>query len=328
MASYLNKYPHLQANIKQVQALINQRVVVANPQITQAVQALNAAGGKFLRPAFFFLFTEFGPGVKDHTQKEKLLKVAASLEILHIATLIHDDIIDDSPLRRSQVTIQAKFGKDVAVYTGDLLFTIFFELILETMQASDFMAINAQAMKKILMGELDQMQLYYKQDQTIDDYLQAIAGKTAALFALAAQEGAYFGGADNHVVALAETIGYKIGMAFQILDDILDYSASAETFTKPVLEDLAQGIYSLPLLIAIDQHPDYFGPLLSKKQTMTQADMEAVAKGVVDYGGLDGARQMARSYTQEALAAIDSLPDNKSKQTLKQLTQYLLKRKL
>ncbi|MGK0627944.1 polyprenyl synthetase family protein, partial [Enterococcus faecalis] len=93
-------------------------------------------------------------------------------------TLIHDDIIDDSPLRRGIATIQSQFGKDIAVYSGDLLFTLFFELIVETMVDSPYIIQNAQSMKKILMGELDQMRLYYNQEQTIEDYLQAISGKT------------------------------------------------------------------------------------------------------------------------------------------------------
>lgn len=185
------------------------------------------------------------------------MKIAASLEILHMATLIHDDVIDDSPLRRGQKTVQTQFGKDIAVYTGDLLFTIFFELILEATNDFEYMAINSKAMKKILLGELDQMHLYHNQNQTIRDYLRAISGKTAELFKLSAREGAHFGGANQEIVRLSGKIGYYIGMAFQILDDILDYTADEKELNKPVLEDLDKGVYSLPLLLAMKKNQNF-----------------------------------------------------------------------
>lgn len=110
------------------------------------------------------------------------------------------------------------------------------------------------------------MHLRYNQQQGIHHYLRAISGKTAELFKLASKEGAYFGGAEKEVVRLAGHIGFNIGMTFQILDDILDYTADKKTFNKPVLEDLAQGVYSLPLLLAIEENPDIFKPILDKKQ--------------------------------------------------------------
>ncbi|KRM92749.1 polyprenyl diphosphate synthase [Liquorilactobacillus cacaonum DSM 21116] len=135
-----------------------------------------------LRPGLFLLFSELGE--KDKQDEEKLLKVAASLEILHKATLIHDDIIDDSPLRHGVVTIQSNFGKDVAVYAGDLLFTAFFELLIDTMNGTSLMQDNATAMKKLLFGELGQMHARFNQQQTIENYVENIKGKTAELFSL------------------------------------------------------------------------------------------------------------------------------------------------
>ena len=131
MSSFWSKNPRMQAKINHICDLIAERVAVRNPAIETAIVDLSTAGGKYLRPAFFYLFSEFGQ--TEAKNEDKLLKIATSLEILHMATLIHDDIIDDSPLRRGQKTIQSRFGKDVAVYTGDLLFTVFFELILESM---------------------------------------------------------------------------------------------------------------------------------------------------------------------------------------------------
>ncbi|CRH90340.1 geranylgeranyl pyrophosphate synthase [Chlamydia trachomatis] len=326
MPAFWDQYPAIQTQIDQTRQMIDRRVHVRNSDIEAAILELSNAGGKYLRPAFFFLFTDFG---KDkHTDPERLTKIAASLEILHMATLVHDDVIDDSPLRRGKTTVQARFGKDIAVYTGDLLFTVFFELILEGMNGTPYMAINAASMKKILMGELDQMHLYFNQEQRIHDYLRAIAGKTAELFKLACKEGAYFSGADESVVRLAGRVGYHTGMAFQILDDILDYTADKKEFNKPILEDLGNGVYSLPLLFALEKNPAAFKPLLDKKDQLTVADTQEIADLVIAHKGVEDARNLARRFTEKALADIKKLPKTTSRKYLLQLTNHLLKRKI
>ncbi|WNZ93130.1 polyprenyl synthetase family protein [Streptococcus iniae] len=324
--SYWSNYPEIENHLNQVSSLIEERVQLDHPQIEVAIKKMTRAGGKYLRPAFFLLFSQFGQSKANN--QDKLFKIVASLEILHMATLVHDDIIDDSPLRRGQTSIQTLFGKDVAVYTGDFLFTIFFELILEGMAGTDYMTINAKAMKKILIGELDQMKLYFNQEQSIDDYLKAISGKTAELFQLACQEGAFFGGADQNITDKATLIGFNIGMTFQILDDILDYTAEKEQFNKPVLEDLRNGVYSLPLLFAIKENPQAFKPYLDKKNHMTDQDVKKVSELVLHYQGVEATKEMAKTYTQEALFAIEKLPKIKAQKQLLKLSKHLLKRHL
>lgn len=326
MSSQWKQYPDLENNIKQTCLLIEKVVRVRNDDIASALVTLTNAGGKYLRPAFFFLFTSFGS--KNPKTDKELIEIAASIEILHMATLIHDDIVDDSPLRRNTLTIQSQFGKDVAVYTGDFLFTVFFDLVLKTMNGSPYMAVNAKTMKKILVGELDQMQLRYQQDQKVRDYLRAISGKTAALFRLACREGAYFSGADKEVTRLAGHIGHNIGMAFQILDDILDYSADSSSFNKPVLEDLTTGVYSLPLLLAMAHNPQAFQELLAKKEQMTQDDIQEVSRLVKENKGIEQAKQLANRFTQKALEDIKQLPSNKERRILTHLTKELLKRSI
>ncbi|MGT2844754.1 polyprenyl synthetase family protein [Streptococcus hongkongensis] len=326
MSRYWSKFPEIQKEIDAVVELISERSDVQNSEIKKAIIDLSTAGGKYLRPAFFFFFAQFG-NAKDEN-RDQLRQIAASLEILHMATLIHDDVIDDSPLRRGQTTIQTQFGKDVAVYTGDFLFTIFFELILESMQDSPYMTINAKAMKNILIGELEQMELYFSQEQSVDDYLKAISGKTAELFKLASQEGAYFAGASQEVVSLAGRIGHQIGMTFQILDDILDYTADPKTFNKPVLEDLCNGVYSLPLLLAMKKDPAAFKPLLDKQKEMTLEDRLKVKELVLANDGVKEAKELANSYTQKALADIEQLPKIKAQKQLLKVTKELLKRNI
>lgn len=218
-------------------------------------------GGKYLRPAFFLLFANINH--QTVAEQEKLIKIASSLEVLHMATLIHDDIIDDSPKRRGAVSVQAAFGKDTAVYTGDFLFTIFFDLLVEAMTGSPYLTRNARTMRKILTGELGQMDNRFDLSQSLLDYYRNVNGKTAAIFSLAAEEGAYFGHGDRRTINLAKRIGQNIGISFQILDDILDYSGD-ERLNKPVLEDLATGVYSLPLLLTLQNHRHELEPYLPR----------------------------------------------------------------
>ncbi|MBF0786345.1 MULTISPECIES: polyprenyl synthetase family protein [unclassified Streptococcus] len=324
MSSYWSGYPDLEEKLDSVRTVIEQKMHIRNQSIERAVVSLNNAGGKYLRPAFFFLFAAFGDAPK--IGKDQLVTAAASLEVLHLATLVHDDVIDDSPLRRGQVTIQSHFGKDVAVYTGDLLFTVFFDLLLESMSGSPYLRVNAKTMKKILLGELEQMSTYHNQEQTIHGYLRTAAGKTAALFKLAAREGAYFGGADVDTIRLAGHVGFYIGIAFQMIDDLLDYTEDKEALNKPVLEDISQGIYNLPLICALQKNPAVFRPYLDKQQAMTVEDVEAVVYLMKKEGGLEEARMLAARFTQKAVAVIAQLPLHPAKDRLLQMTERLLER--
>lgn len=242
-----------------------------------------------------------------------------------MATLIHDDIIDDSPKRRGAVSVQAAFGKDTAVYTGDFLFTIFFDLLVETMTGSPYLTRNARTMRKILTGELGQMDNRFDLSQSLLNYYRNVNGKTAAIFSLAAEEGAYFGHGDRRTINLAKRIGQNIGISFQILDDILDYSGD-ERLNKPVLEDLATGVYSLPLLLTLQNHRHELEPLLAKKRQMTIEDMEKVQKIVVTHGGVKQAQEIATKFTQKAQTKIDQLADKHTRKMLKLVADKLLTR--
>ena len=315
-------YPELQSELIQTIELMDSKIRLRNKPIEHALIDMMHTGGKLVRPAYTLLFSTFG---EDH-DPSRARAFAAAIEVLHMATLIHDDIIDDSPKRRGQNTIQSKYGKDVAVYAGDYLFTISFKLLTDYSNSMKQMQINTSGMERILMGEIDQMNLRYNQKITIRNYLTQISGKTAQLFALACYSGALEGGQTEKFARHCYYIGSHIGMAFQIMDDILDYSQTAESFGKPVLEDMRQGIYSAPLIYAIRKNPSIFKELLKKREQITNEDTHKVQKLVIDLGGLDEAQRLARKYTFKALKRINQLPDTAEKEIIRKVTTSLLQR--
>lgn len=317
-------YPDLSSELEQVIQLIKRSIRMRNKEVEAVLTDMLESGGKMLRPAYTLLFSAFGT---DH-DPERARALAASIELLHAATLIHDDIIDDADTRRGKTTIQSKYGKDAAVYAGDYLFTVSFRLLAKQVQSDRQLDINTRGMERILMGELDQMHLYYHLDMTIRQYLTQISGKTAQLFALACYSGALEGGVTERKARHAYYIGSHIGMAFQILDDILDYTQNSESMGKPVLEDVRQGIYTAPLIFAMRKNRQQFEPLLSKRDKMTNEDVRMVQHLVNELGGLKEARSLAGKYTHKALKRIDQLPMSPEKQVIQSLTKQLLERKM
>lgn len=317
-------FPEISKDLADCYTLIKDKTHIRNKDIQKAIYDLLEGGGKLLRPAYFILFSKFGNVEKqDH---KKLIYAASSVEVLHIATLVHDDIIDDAPIRRGSQSIQAKYGKDIAVYTGDFLFTVYFDLLAHATESTAAVKLNAFAMKRVLLGELDQMHQRYNLDITLRQYLRSISGKTAQLFALSCFEGAKWGKCSPAVVISSRHIGYNIGIAYQILDDILDYTQTSRTLAKPVLEDVKQGIYSLPLILAMRQNKKAFEPILTKKKEITDEDTQKLTALIKEYGGIEEAQSLAIRYTDKALHAISKLPERPEKNILYELTEALLNR--
>lgn len=317
-----HQFPQVEAQLKTLQPYLMETVKLPNQPIQDQILALLQSGGKLLRPGFFYLFSEFG----DQHDDDILRAGAASLELLHVATLIHDDVIDRSPLRRGVTTIHKLYGSRNAVYAGDYLFTIYFKEVLKTTHELAALQLNVQSMRDILTGELEQMKLSYKRTVTEEDYFHEISGKTARLFWLSCRQGAVLSHSDETVTQLAGEIGMTIGKAYQILDDILDYDGQSQKTQKPVLEDLKSGVYSLPLILAMKNAKNVFKPYLAKKDQMTAADLQAVSQLVVRYDGVKNAQAKASKLTQQALSLINQLPERPVKADLKRLTLLLLKR--
>lgn len=318
--SIWKEYPKMGKRMDRTTEYIHNSLDMRNQAISKMIIDLTS-GGKMLRPAFFLLFSSFGPEKKSD---EELIPLAASLELLHVATLIHDDVIDDSPLRRSKPTIHTKYGKRNAIYAGDYLFTLYFETISRHLPQQNDILINALSMKKILIGELDQLLINFNVDATAKMYFREVAGKTAELFSLSTMMGALVTGGDHELVARAKNIGHEIGMSFQIIDDILDFGDSRDT-GKPNFEDLRNGVYSLPYILGLQDNNRDLIDVLSKND-LSNSDINEAAKIVVDDGYLEQAKGIARTYSQHALKRIAKLPHNQERRALKTIVQELLDR--
>ncbi|MCU7357311.1 MULTISPECIES: polyprenyl synthetase family protein [Enterococcus] len=319
------EYPALQPELRQTLTLMEDSIKLKNKPVADAILSMIHSGGKLLRPAYQLLFSQFGP----EQDRKKAVSLAASIEMLHTATLVHDDIVDEADLRRGLQTIRSEFGNAVAVYAGDFLFVCCFKLMADYASSMRSLQINSRSMEKILNGELGQMDTRFDTTVTINDYLENISGKTAELFSLSCSVGALESGTGERFAKQCGDIGQNIGMAFQIIDDILDYSQPATAIGKPVLEDVRQGVYSLPLLLALQKAPQQVLPLLEKRGEITDEEVETLYGYVHEFGGVEAAKAYAEDYTDKALKGIKKLPDNdlNTKATLLRLTQTILERK-
>lgn len=315
------EYPELHEELKQVKAMMHASITIENKQIREAIWAVLESGGKMLRPAYLILFSMWN----ENRNKEEVHAVAAALELLHVATLLHDDVIDEADTRRGQETISARFGNRVAIYAGDYLLTVCYQLLSKYSQDLAGIQIPTDGMMRVIEGELSQMEESYKTDVTVQDYLKRIDGKTAQLFMLSCMMGERF--SEMGELERARHIGNSIGMAFQLLDDILDYEVSSSEFGKPVLEDVAQGIYTLPLIASLPKCEKELLPLLEKKNQLTAPDRLAIQKLVVNAGGVETAKDFASKYTMKAIHQIEKLPEADVKPMLLKITSQLLQRK-
>ena len=217
-------------------------------------------------------------------------------------------------------TISHLYGPEIAVYAGDYLFIAVFKLMIQHALDLSNLSQRVEAMEKLLNGELGQMNLKFNTEQTIADYIDNISGKTAELFAQACAVAPFADGAYK-LAQLAYDIGLNIGIAFQIMDDYLDYTADSETLGKPVLADMQQGIYSAPVLFALAADPRV-------ADFLKQEDFETVFKRIQQTNALQKTHDLAQHYTTRALKLIDKLPNTPVKSDIRQITEDLLERHL
>ncbi|MFC6463677.1 polyprenyl synthetase family protein [Marinilactibacillus sp. GCM10026970] len=316
-----DEYPVLKEELSETKKLIYNKIFIRNKQVNDAAKHIFEASGKMVRPAYALLFSRLGPD----SQAERAKVVAASIEIFHNATLLHDDIVDEGAIRRGSPTIQAAYGKKAAVYAGDFLLSICFRITHPYRIELDVQGILTRAMERVIGGELHQLNQSFNEEITMRRYLTQIRGKTAELFALSCYAGAMESGMSEKDQWVSYRIGVQVGMAFQLLDDLLEYTQEESSWGKSLFQDLSNGVYTAPILFAMEKDPEFFKAQFAK-ESYTQEDLSLIRKVLTETKGLDAALKLAERYTDKALKLIQQLPEEESKKDIEQLTRTLLSR--
>jgi octaprenyl-diphosphate synthase len=289
--------------------------------VNQIAEYIISAGGKRIRPTLVLLMANAYAyrGTAHH-------ELAAVVEFIHTATLLHDDVVDESSMRRGRQTANALFGNAASVLVGDFLYSRSFQMMvgLNNMRV---MQILSDATNVIAEGEVLQLLNMHDPDVSQDAYLNVIRSKTAKLFEAAAQLGALIAGASDAEVDAAGEYGRSLGTAFQLIDDVLDYAGDAGTIGKNVGDDLREGKPTLPLIYLMENGtPEQRALVRNCIEQGDEQHFEAILTAVTSSGALDYTREAAHVAADRAAAAIAGLPDSTYKRSLQQLCVFAVDR--
>jgi len=257
--------------------------------------------------------------------------MATAVELMHTATLVHDDAIDKSMVRRGRATVNKLWGEDKAVLLGDYLFAKAGEFTADT-QNLRVIKLFAQTLEIISVGELNQIFGAFDLEQTYQHYLQRISSKTASLFALATESGAVLSQAPEKSIAMLRDYGYNIGIAFQIVDDILDYISTEEEMGKPIGSDLAQGTLTLPAMLLLKHYPEDnpVKRLFQNRDKLGDRDKQEIIKQALELvrnsSVVQECYQAASDYCSRARQNLELLPENASRRALMELAGFIIER--
>lgn len=305
-------------DLKYVEAELNKYALNSPTLLGETSSHLLQAGGKRLRPAFVLLSARL-----FNYCLERIGSLAVAIELIHMATLVHDDVIDNASLRRGIPTVRLKWGDPMALYTGDYLFAQAL-LIIARHGNQEIARILADVSLKMCDGEIEQIQSIGKTDQGLRTYLKRIKRKTALLISACCSIGALAGDASRDDVRRLKYFGYYLGMAFQITDDLLDFVGSEKVFGKPVGSDLKQGILTMPVLYAL-QTP-HLGSRLAQilgQEEKAEADWEKAIALVKESGALAKTQNCCHKYLDKAKRELLRLPDLPSRKILLDITEFI-----
>jgi len=313
----------VQEEMRQVEELMRAQADGHHPELRAALHHLLGAGGKRIRPTLVLL-----TGNMLGADPDKLITLAAAVEMLHTATLVHDDLIDGALLRRGNPTLNARWSPASTVLTGDFIFARAAKLAAET-DCLPLMRLFAETLAIIVNGELTQ--LFSSRDiANRENYNQRIFAKTASLFEMSARGAAMISPVDEATVETMQDYGYQVGMAFQIVDDILDFNGEQAEVGKPVGSDLLQGLITLPTLHYIEDHPDdpNIRPLLEGNYSVGQKQMNRLVQSIRKSDAISRSMNEAEKYVAEAVRALADMPVGTERQALEDLARYIVDRRI
>lgn len=316
----VNFFLPIQERLQQVEQVMLSQAEQHHPDLGAALEHLLSSGGKRIRPAVALLTGGMLDGDPD-----RLVKLGAAIELLHTATLVHDDLIDGALLRRGIVTLNAQWSPAATVLTGDFIFARAAKLAAET-DSVPVMRLFAETLATIVNGELTQM-FTSRGLASREDYLKRIYAKTASMFELATAAAALLSPVSKSVVEEVRQFGYEIGMAFQIVDDVLDFTGEQATVGKPVASDLRQGLITLPALYYIEANPtDADVTWLISGNFMSDERMDRLVSAIRQSGAIEKSLDEARRYVDCALESLQKQPSSEQRLALESLSNYVVRR--
>lgn len=282
-----------------VKSEVNRTLSKAPLIIREYTRHLLKSQGKYIRAVSVVICAED----KEGRVSPNAIKIAAAIEILHLATLVHDDIIDNADLRRGDVTLQKKYGKRTAVICGDYLLSTALRMATSIKNKKDYLDLELpDYVGRVCLGELNQHINNHNLNLSIYRYLKIISGKTAALFEASYFAGAILAGCSEAEAKKYRQLGYNIGMIFQLTDDCIDFENTVETANKPVQSDYEQGVITLPLIHALEQLSDF-----KKKAQNTGVTRDEINAAVEKTGGIGFTRMMVQKYYNKSMKLIREL---------------------
>jgi len=311
----------IKRELQKVEGELIRTIDTSQPVLREASGHLIHAGGKRLRPAFVLL-----AGGCFTSRLETLIPMAVALELVHMATLVHDDVIDNSLSRRGRDTVKARFGNRISIYSGDYILAKALNIV-GGYNRADVVAIVSNVSVKVCEGEIVQLQTCFDVEQGVRQYLHRIERKTALLMSLGCELGALLAEASTAMVSAMRRFGYNLGMSFQITDDILDFTADENILGKPTGSDIRQGVITLPALYALRNSPaaSALREILSSPERVAASAEEALAI-VRASGGIEYSQQLAEKYILKAHKMLDLVPDTPARDSLRQIADFISER--
>ena len=312
-------YEPIKGDLVRVEERLRNLSEIQTPYLPELLDYVLQTGGKRVRPAITLL----AANLHQHDGGGPVI-MATAVELLHVATLIHDDTVDNSPLRRGKATVSDLWGRDVAVLLGDYVFAASATFVCDTNNVPVIRRFSETIME-LSSGELLEYFNTNNWKQSREDYNDRIYRKTASLFRTAAETGAILGGAPEETVEALKSYGCNIGMAFQIVDDILDVEGNTGEIGKPVGNDLLQGVLTLPAIMLMEKYPleNPIEELFHQENHGGEESLKKVLAMIQDSRTIEDCYAVARDYSLKASAAVQSLPDSPAQRSLVALSHYV-----
>ena len=311
--------PLIAQDMNHVDAVISKRLSSAVPLVGEVAKYIISAGGKRIRPALLLLIS----GALSYKHEDRF-EIAAVIEFIHTATLLHDDVVDDSTMRRGRATANVSFGNPASVLVGDFLYSRAFQMMVDcgNMQV---MAVLANATNVIAEGEVQQLMNLHDASLTLEDYLQVIRSKTAKLFEASARLPAIMASCPDALQQSCGDYGVALGTAFQVIDDALDYEGESTLLGKNLGDDLREGKTTLPLIFAMQKADARERQLIKNAiEQDAEVELEPILEVIQRSGAMEATRAVAHEQALLAIAALKPLPESVYKSALRELASQLL----